>query len=168
MSTIYPLIAVEPHCYRIADGETLTSQNVISAALWLTAMKVKRGSGALDTPDCVKDYLLLHLAPEHNEKFWCMYLDNRHRVIQHGTMFHGTVDSASVYPRVIVKEALNCNASAVIFAHNHPSGVAEPSQADIEITRKLTVALKLVDIRVLDHIVVGTETSVSFAERGLI
>lgn len=96
-----------------------------------------------------------------------MFLDNRHRVITFEEMFRGTIDGASVYPREVVKAALQHNAAAVIFAHNHPSGVAEPSQADQAITKRLIEALLLVDVRVLDHLVVG-EQVVSFAERGLI
>lgn len=168
MSTIYPLIAVTPNCYRIADGEILTTQQVISAALWLSAIKLRKRSSALDSPNAVKNYLQLHIGAESDERFWCMYLDNRHRVISHGILFHGTIDSASVYPRVVVRSALLHNASAVIFGHNHPSGIAEPSRADEEITKKLIAALKLVDIRVLDHFIVGSEQAVSFAERGLI
>lgn len=131
-------------------------------------MKVKRGTHALQSPDAVKKYLQLHSGQETNEKFWCLYLDNRHRVIEHEIIFHGTIDCASVYPRVVVANTLRNNAAAVVFAHNHPSGIAEASSADIEITKKLTTALKLVDVRVLDHIIVGSDMAISFAERGLI
>ena len=96
-----------------------------------------------------------------------MFLDNRHRVISFDRMFNGTIDGASVYPREVVRAAINHNAAAVIFAHNHPSGVAEPSRADEQITRRLKDALALIDVRVLDHMIVGDEV-VSFAERGLI
>jgi DNA repair protein RadC len=97
----------------------------------------------------------------------CLFLDNRNRVITFEKMFYGTIDGASVYPREVVRMALKTNAAAVIFAHNHPSGVAEPSQADEQITQRLKEALALVDIRVLDHLIVGDEV-VSFAERGLL
>ena len=97
-----------------------------------------------------------------------MFLDNRHRLIAYEELFHGTIDGASVHPREVVKSALRYNAAAVILAHNHPSGVAEPSQADQRITKRLQDALTLVDIRVLDHFVVGDGEPVSFAERGLI
>jgi DNA repair protein RadC len=99
--------------------------------------------------------------------FSCLYLDNRHRVIQFEELFRGTINGASVYPREVVKKALGHNAAAVIFAHNHPSGVAEPSAADRRITQQLSDALALVDVRVLDHVVVGDGTTISFAEQGL-
>jgi DNA repair protein RadC len=102
------------------------------------------------------------------EVFGCLFLDNRHRLIALEEMFLGTIDGASVHPREVVKRALKLNAAAVILAHNHPSGVAEPSQADELITARIRDALALVDIRVLDHLVVGGTTVTSFAERGLI
>ena len=102
---------------------------------------------------------------EH-EVFACLFLDNRHRLICYKQMFNGTIDSASVYPREVVKAALQTNSAAVIFAHNHPSGVAEPSRADIDITQRLTKALALIEVRVLDHIIVGDGYQVSLAERG--
>jgi DNA repair protein RadC len=97
-----------------------------------------------------------------------VYLDNRHRIIDVAELFHGTIDGASVHPRVVVQQALELNAAAIIFYHNHPSGVAEPSHADEAITRRLKEALALVDVRVLDHFVVTAGESVSFANRGLI
>ena len=103
-----------------------------------------------------------------HEVFGALFLDNRHRVIQVAEMFQGTIDGASVHPRVVVQRALEVNAAAVVFFHNHPSGVAEPSHADEAITRRLRDALALVDVRVLDHFVVAAGESVSFAERGLL
>ena len=100
--------------------------------------------------------------------FCCLYLDNRHRLIAFDELFRGTIDGASVHPREVVKQALARNAAAVILAHNHPSGVAEPSQADELITQRLKEALALVDIRLLDHVIVGDGNCLSFAERGLI
>jgi len=97
-----------------------------------------------------------------------MYLDNQHRLIKYEELFFGTIDGASVHPREVVKHALKYNAAAVIFAHNHPSGVAEPSQADQRITDRLKSALLLVDVRVLDHMIVGDKEVLSFAERGLL
>lgn len=102
-----------------------------------------------------------------NELFSVPFLDNRHGVIQYKEMFRGTIDGASVFPREVVKMALSCNASAVIFSHNHPSGVAEPSRADESITKRLKDALALVDVRVLDHLIIGSEIT-SFAERGIL
>ncbi len=120
----------------------------------------------LESPDAVKSVIALHMRDLENEVFSCLFLDNRHRLINYQELFNGTIDSASVYPREVVKAALKQNAAAVIFAHNHPSGVAEPSRADIEITAKLKKALALVDIRVLDHIIAGDGYQVSMAERG--
>ena len=104
---------------------------------------------------------------EH-EQFCALFLDSQHRLIEFAELFRGTLDSASVYPREVAKEALHHNAAAVIFAHNHPSGIAEPSMADRKITKRLQEALGLFEIRVLDHIVVGSPGMVSFAEEGLI
>jgi DNA repair protein RadC len=103
-----------------------------------------------------------------HELFCCLYLDNRHRVLKFDELFRGTIDGTSVYPREVVKEALLVNAAAVILAHNHPSGVAEPSQADERITKRLKSALDLVDIRLLDHLIVGDGRATSLASRGLL
>jgi len=119
------------------------------------------------SPEETRQFLATQLGSYPHEVFACLFLDNRNRVIAFEKMFHGTIDGASVYPREVVKLALKNNAAATIFAHNHPSGVAEPSQADEQITQRLKEALALVDIRVLDHFVVGDEV-VSFAERGLL
>jgi DNA repair protein RadC len=108
------------------------------------------------------------LAAREHEVFICIFLDNPHRVIAMDEMFRGTIDGASVHPREVVKCALQHNAAAVILAHNHPSGVPEPSRADISLTRRLSEALALIDVRVLDHFIVGGSELVSFAERGLI
>jgi len=103
-----------------------------------------------------------------HELFCCLFLDNRHRVLRFDELFRGTIDGTSVYPREVVKEALAVNAAAVILAHNHPSGVAEPSQADERITKRLKSALELVDIRLLDHLIIGDGSATSLARRGLI
>ena len=115
-----------------------------------------------------KLYLQQRLRAYPHEVFACLFLDNKHRMIAFDEIFRGTIDGANVYPREVVKQALSHNASAVIFAHNHPSGIAEPSQADYAITKRLKSALELVDIRVLDHIIVGDGETVSFAELGKI
>lgn len=125
-------------------------------------------SDALTSPQLTRDYLRACLRDEQREVFSCLFLDSQHRVIIFEPLFFGTLDAASVYPREVVKRALRHNAAALIFAHNHPSGVAEPSQADQRITQRLKDALALVDIRVLDHIVIGDVDVMSFAERGLI
>jgi DNA repair protein RadC len=108
------------------------------------------------------------LAAREHEVFICIFLDNPHRVIAMDEMFRGTIDGASVHPREVVKCALQYNAAAVILAHNHPSGVPEPGRADTSLTRRLSEALELIDVRVLDHFIVGGSELVSFAERGLI
>jgi len=122
----------------------------------------------LANPRATREFLRARLRDREHEVFCCLFLDNRHRVITFDEVFRGTIDGASVHPREVVKLALTRNAAAVILAHNHPSGIAEPSQADELITGRLRDALALVDIRVLDHIVVGDGACVSFAERGLL
>ncbi len=128
---------------------------------------VDRGS-ALSNPVESRDYLSAQLRRYPYEVFACLFLDNQHRVLQFEELFRGTIDSTSVYPREVLRRALQLNAAAVIFAHNHPSGVCSPSNADRQITRKLTDALALVDIRVLDHFIVGDAEGYSFAEHGLL
>ncbi|MFK8029783.1 MAG: DNA repair protein RadC [Gammaproteobacteria bacterium] len=129
--------------------------------------KLERGSPMLKPRD-TEAFLQAQLRDRPHEVFCCLLLDNRHRIIEFSELFRGTIDGASVHAREVVKLALATNAAAVIFAHNHPSGVAEPSAADERITRKLQRALALVDIRVLDHFVVGDGQTVSFAARGLL
>ena len=128
--------------------------------------QIERGD-ALNSPDTVKRYLSSQLAGRQHEVFCGLFLDNRHRVIEYTELFTGTIDSAAVYPREVVKSCLRSNAAAVIFAHNHPSGVAEPSDTDVRLTRKLTDALALIDVRVLDHLIIGQGVQTSLAERGL-
>lgn len=128
---------------------------------------LERGD-ALTSPAATRQYLAARLRDLDHEVFACLFLDTRNRVIRYEELFRGTLDGASVHPREVVKRALGLNAAAIIFAHNHPSGVAEPSGADERITRRLRDALALVEIRVLDHIVVGEGKPVSFAERGLL
>jgi DNA repair protein RadC len=123
---------------------------------------------SLSSPRATRDFLVAKLRDLEHEVFCCLYLDKRHRLIHFEELFRGTIDGASVHPREIVKLALQRNAAAIIIAHNHPSGIAEPSQADELITQRVKEALGLVDIRLLDHIVVGDGVSVSLAERGLI
>lgn len=148
--------------YRMA-----TAEQILDAARHLIDREVCRGV-ELSSPKTVRDFLRLKLAGFTYEVFSVMFLDNRHRLIAFTEMFRGTIDGASVFPREVVKEALAHNAAAVIFAHNHPSGVAEPSQADELITLRLKDALGLVDIRVLDHVIVAGNETTSFAARGLI
>ncbi len=128
---------------------------------------LQRGS-ALTSPEATRAYLSAQLRNYSYEVFACLFLDNQHRVIVFEELFQGTIDGASVYPREVAKKALAHNAAAVIFAHNHPSGVSEPSQADKHITEKLKQALLLFDIRVLDHFIIGDGAPYSFAEHGLL
>jgi DNA repair protein RadC len=131
------------------------------------AQRLQRGE-ALTSPDLTRVFLRSKLQDRPFEVFCCLYLDTKHRVIRFEEMFRGTIDGASVHPREVVRSALAHNAAAVIVAHNHPSGVAEPSAADNALTRRLQEALAMVDIRLLDHLVVGDGETVSFAERGLL
>lgn len=126
---------------------------------------IQRGEPLANSGE-MQRYLQLELRDSPREIFVCLWLDNRHRIIELQKLFFGTLDGAAVYPREVVREALQRNAAAVVFAHNHPSGVAEPSQADKQITERLKGALQLVDVRVLDHIVVGDTACTSFAEWG--
>jgi DNA repair protein RadC len=131
-------------------------------------LELMQSGPALLNPQATRDYLHMRLRDLPHEVFCCLYLDNRHRVIAFEELFRGTLDGANVHPREVVKRALAHNAAALILAHNHPSGVAEPSQADEMITRRLKEALGLMDIRVLDHLIVGDGCCESFAERGLL
>lgn len=123
---------------------------------------------ALTSPAAVRDYLRLAIGGREHEVFVCLWLDAQHRVISFQEPFRGTLTQTSVYPREIVKAALTANAAAVIFAHNHPSGAAQPSQADELLTRNLREALALIDVKVLDHFIIAGTQSLSFAERGLL
>jgi len=123
---------------------------------------------AIRSPADTETFLLARLRDRPHEVFCCLYLDNRHRVLKFEELFRGTIDGTSVYPRELVKQALAVNAAAVILAHNHPSGVAEPSQADERITRRVKAALELVDIRLLDHLIIGDGISTSLASRGML
>jgi DNA repair protein RadC len=136
-------------------------------AILLNLAACPRGR-ALSTPAMVREYLTTLLSGQDREYFTVVALDNRHRVLASEILFAGTIDGARVYPREVVKCALRHNAAAVIFAHVHPSGVLEPSQADELITRRLKEALALIDVRVLDHFIVGDGQSYSFSERGLL
>ena len=150
----------------LGDAKYAQLQAVMEMAKRHLFEQLSRGD-ALCSPAQTRQFLSAQLASYPHEVFACLFLDNRNRVITFEKMFFGTIDGASVYPREVVRQALKKNAAAVIFAHNHPSGVAEPSHADEQITQRLTEALALVDIRVLDHFVIGDEV-VSCAERGLL
>lgn len=126
---------------------------------------IQRAS-ALESPQAVRDFLKAKLRHEPHEVFACLFLDAKHRVLAFEPLFYGTIDSASVYPRQVVKRALANNAAALILTHNHPSGVSEPSQADKLLTERLTEALALIDVRVLDHFIVGEGEPLSMVENG--
>ena len=138
------------------------------AAQYLAASVKERVFPPLTSPSAVEQFLVQALAPRDAEVFCALFLDNRHRLIQFDELFRGTIDGSSVYPREVVRRTLELNAAALVLAHNHPSGVAEPSQADELITRRLADALALIDVRVLDHLVVAGSAVTSFAQRGLI
>lgn len=140
---------------------------ILQIAESILAAQFKRGE-ALTSPAASKQWLIHKLATLDHEVFAVLWLDTRHRVLSFDELFTGTIDGASVYPREVVKAGLRHNAAACIFTHNHPSGIPEPSAADRAITRRLVDALALVEIRVLDHFVIGGTDAVSFAERGLI
>jgi len=149
------------------DLTTTEQAAVINLALNILEERHAPGQ-ALTNPTDTIQYLRLKLTEYKNEVFCALFLDNRNRTLAFEELFFGTINGASVHPRVVVQRAMEINAAAVIFAHNHPSGIAEPSNADQTLTTRLKEALNYVDVRVLDHIIVGAEDTTSFAERGLI
>jgi DNA repair protein RadC len=151
----------------LGDAKYVQLQAVLEMARRHFFEILKRGS-ALTSPEATRAYLSSQLRSYSYEVFACVFLDNQHRIIECEELFRGTLDSASVYPREVAKRALFHNAAAVIFAHNHPSGINEPSQSDKAITDKLKMALNLFDIRVLDHFIIGDGYPYSFAEHGLL
>jgi DNA repair protein RadC len=163
----------------LAEREVLEQQRglgPVKSAQLLAVLELSRRylsevmlrSDPLESPDVTEQYLKSALRDNPNEVFACLFLDTRHRVIAFEELFHGTIDGATVYPRVVAEKALRHRAAALIVAHNHPSGVSEPSLADQAITRRLKDALALLDIRLLDHFVIGEGSPVSMAARGLI
>src|SRR5687768_13174302 len=145
----------------------MSEDRVIARALRILESRIRSGT-ALTSPTAVRDFLRLSLGSREHEVFVCIWLDAQHRALAVEEAFRGTLTQTSVYPREIVKSALRHNAAAVIFAHNHPSGVAQPSQADELLTRNLKEALALVDVKVLDHFIIAGNQAISFAERGLL
>lgn len=145
----------------------MSDDQIVAKALSILASRV-RNTPVFDKPGHIKSYLSCHFAGQQRESFVVLHLDAQHRLIEAETLSVGTLHQCSVYPREVVRSAMARNAAAVAFAHNHPSGVAEPSRADEYLTQTLKSALALVDVRVIDHFVVGADTVVSFAERGLI
>lgn len=167
--------SLEPSAFRAAllvcdaDGHyrPAREEEVVREARRVLSRRLRRGA-TMSSPAAVKDHLRVQLGMLEHEVFCVLFLDAQHRVIELRQMFRGTVSQTAVYPREVVKEALALNAAAVILAHNHPSGVAEPSRADEHLTQTLKTTLALVDIRVIDHLVVAAADIVSFAERGLL
>jgi DNA repair protein RadC len=159
-----------------ADLESIKGLGPAKRAQFAAAIELVRRSlrekmkktAALNSPQAVRDYLRLKLAARKEEAFLCIWLDAQHHTIEIQEAFTGTLTQTSVYPREIVKAALRMNAAAVIFAHNHPSGVAQPSRADELLTRNLKDALELIEVKVLDHFIVAGNQAISFAERGLL
>ena len=151
-----------------ADTVLEQENKLIAEAKNLLYARLQAHGQVFSSPQTVQDYLCLQLSDREQEIFCCLFLDSQHQLIEYREMFMGTIDACSVYPREVAKAALRLNAAATIFAHNHPSGIPEPSQADRRITEQLKSALALLDVRVLDHFIVGGNTVVSFAQRGLI
>lgn len=144
-----------------------TLAEILHVAREIMNRKVRRGT-SMSSPALVREYLTLKLGTVEHESFCVLLLDSRHRLIEYVELFRGTIDGANVYPREVVKLALAKNAAALVAAHPHPSGIAEPSHADELISRRLKEALSLVDIRLLDHVIIAGGLAVSLAERGVL
>ena len=154
---------------RDGDGQyrPASSEEVLQRARYVLSRRVRRGA-TMSSPQAVKEFLRLRIGTLEHELFTVLYLDAQHRLIAVKELFRGTLTQTSVYPREVLKEALQLNAAAVILAHNHPSQVADPSRADETLTHSLSAALRMIDVTVLDHLVVTCDDIVSFAERGLV
>ena len=157
-------IATEQAGQYITD-RPVNADEILAMANKLIRYKFARGR-AITSPQIAASYLPLRLAQLEHETFWCLFLDNQHRVLAFEQLFTGTIDQSSVYPREVVKRTLQLNAAAVIFAHNHPSGHSVPSKSDRDITERLKAALALIDVQVLDHFIVGADEVTSLAEQG--
>lgn len=168
---VHGLLGAHPACIQQTPGLGQAKAAQVLAALAVAKRALHseaRQRDNLNSPDAVRDYLRLTLRNRDRETFVAVYLDAQNRVLQVEELFHGTLTQTSVYPREVVRLALRHNAAAAIFAHNHPSGVAEPSRADELLTQALKQALALVDVKVLDHFIVAGNAALSFAERGLL
>ena len=156
---------------KVLNQETdvyLTDEEVISMAVAIINHRFGLKRASLNSPSMVRDYLKLTLTGKEHEVFVCVFIDAQNRVIAVEELFRGTLTQTSVYPREVVKAALQHNCAAVILAHNHPSGVAEPSHADQCLTTSLKQALAVVDVKVLDHFIIAGDSAMSFAEKGLL
>lgn len=171
-TTTTPTVRTESHGTYTPEGITAAAEDmVIAQAIEILRKRLHTPAAYLESPEAVRNFLRLQLAGEKSEVFGCLFLDTRHGVIAYEPIFQGSIDGASVYPRELVRRALSRNAAAVILVHNHPSGVVEPSQADRNLTVKLKEALALVEVRVLDHFIVGGNSEMgmhSAAEHGWI
>lgn len=157
------------HTGSVAGAQLTGPENdIVTAALSLLACRLRRHSPVFDGPQAVRDYLLLALATKPHEVFAVMFLDSQHGLIAFEEMFRGTLTQTSVYPREVAIRALHHQAAAVILAHNHPSGSTQPSDADVILTKTLKTALALVDVRVLDHFIVGGLNTTSMLELGMV
>ena len=157
--------------YKVSTKDTpksLATQKVVRRAIKLLERQLRAQPSVLSTPKIVSEYLVLQLASREHEVFVAIWLDAQHRVIEYEEMFRGTLTQTSVYPREVVKSALAHNAASVLLAHNHPSGQLSPSSADELLTQTLKSSLMMVDVRVLDHFIVGGDRVLSFAEQGLL
>ena len=152
----------------LSDISVQNEDWIVQQAIVLLERRVFKAGPRLERPAAVRDYLRLKLVAEPNEIFVVVFMSSMHDVLAVEPMFHGTINATSVYPRVVLQRALQLNAAAVIFAHQHPSGTTEPSNADRLLTEQLKTALALIDVRVLDHFVIGQGTPYSFAESGLL
>ena len=146
----------------------MTEDQVIRKAIAILETRLQKKEAVLQSPSDASNYLILRMSQLPYEVFGMLFLDNRHAVIEARDMFTGTIDGTSVFPREVVRAVIETNAAAVIVYHNHPSGIPEPSYADERLTRRLSDALELIDVRVLDHIIVGGVSTVSLASRGMI
>jgi DNA repair protein RadC len=141
---------------------------ILEQAARILQNRLQHRETVFSSPESVRHFLQIKLRPYPYEVFCALFLDNRHRLIEFVELFRGTIDGASVHPREVIRECIRVNAAAVIFTHNHPSGVEDPSQSDLRITQRLKDALAFIDVRVLDHIIIGEGDGTSLAERGLL
>ncbi|MBX3656118.1 MAG: JAB domain-containing protein [Variovorax sp.] len=163
-----PVVINDSCLESLSDISVQNEDWIIQQAIVLLERRVFKAGPRLERPAAVRDYLRLKLVAEPNEIFVVVFMNSMHDVLAVEPMFHGTINATSVYPRVVLQRALQLNAAAVIFAHQHPSGTTEPSNADRLLTDQLKTALALIDVRVLDHFVIGQGAPYSFAESGLL
>jgi DNA repair protein RadC len=168
VSEALPAYGVSDGVLSWRHGLRARERNTVDRALAVLGAKLRGSGSVLNSPNAVKVYLRLQLAAETRERFGVLFLNSQHRVIAFEIMFTGTLTQTSVYPREIVLAALRHHAAAVVLTHNHPSGTAQPSRADEALTQALKGALQLVDVRVLDHVIIGGDDALSMAERGLV